>query len=64
MVGSIDNVHESVMLLNNQQQREEWQQTLRMLAERETIHGFVRGRSCRLLLEQNVLDDADPVTLA
>ena len=57
MVGSIDNVHESVMLLDNQEQREEWQHTLRMLAERETIHGFVRGRSCRLLLEQNVLDD-------
>jgi hypothetical protein len=57
MVGSIDNVHESVMLLNNQEQREEWQCTLRLLAERETIHGFVRGRCCRLLLEQNVLDD-------
>ena len=58
MVGSIDNVHESVLLLDKQEQREEWQQTLRMLAERETIHGFVRGRCCRLLLEQNVLDDA------
>jgi hypothetical protein len=57
MVGSIDNVHASVMLLNNQEQREEWQRTLRMLAEREALHGFVRGRCCRLLLEQNVLDD-------
>jgi uncharacterized protein DUF5682 len=57
MVGSIDNVHASVMLLNNQEQREEWQRTLRMLAEREALHGFVRGRCCRLLLEQNVLDN-------
>jgi Family of unknown function (DUF5682) len=57
MVGSIDNVHESVMLLNNEGQRDEWQKSLRTLAERETIHGFVRGRCCRLLLEQNVLDD-------
>ena len=57
MVGSIDNVHESVMLLDRQDQREEWQQTLRILAERESLHGFVRGRCCRLLLEQNVLDD-------
>ncbi len=57
MVASIDHVHESVQLLNDQEQREEWQHTLRTLIERETIHGFVRGRCCRLLLEQNVLDD-------
>jgi hypothetical protein len=28
------------------------------LIEHESIHGFVRGRCCRLLLEQNVLDEA------
>ena len=54
MVGSIDNVHESVMLLDNQEKREQGERTLRLLAERETIHGFVRGRSCRLLLEERV----------
>ncbi len=57
MVSSIDNVHESVMLLDRQAQREEWQHSLRILAERESLHGFMRGRCCRLLLEQSVLDD-------
>jgi hypothetical protein len=56
---SIDHVHESVLLLDRQEQRNEWQQTLRILAEREAIHGFVRGLACRRLLEQNVLQDED-----
>jgi hypothetical protein len=57
MVGSINKVQESVSLLDSADQRAEWLDTLRRLAERETIHGLLRGRSCRLLLEQNALDE-------
>lgn len=64
MVASIDRVQESVALLNRDDQRDEWLQTLRRLTERETIHGLVRGRSCRLLLEAHTLDDAELQRLA
>jgi hypothetical protein len=58
MVDSINKVQESVSLLEDKEQRNEWLETLRMLAERESVHGLLRGRCCRLLLEQNVLDEA------
>lgn len=59
MVNSIDQVQESVQLLNRDEQRAEWARTLWRLMERESIHGLVRGRCCRLLLEQNVLDEVE-----
>jgi hypothetical protein len=58
IVTSIEHVQESVSLLNRDDQRIAWQDALRRLMEHESIHGFVRGRCCRLLLEQNVLDEA------
>jgi hypothetical protein len=57
MISSIDKVQESINLLNREEQRQAWQRTLRTLIERESIHGLLRGGSCRLLLEQNVLDE-------
>jgi hypothetical protein len=57
MIGSIDKVQESINLLNREEQRQEWQRTLRTLIERESIHGLLRGGCCRLLLEQNALDE-------
>ena len=59
MISSIDNVQRSVSLLNRDEQRKEWQAILRQLLESETIHGLLRGRCCRLLLEQNVLDETE-----
>ncbi len=59
MVGSINKVQESVSLLDSKDQRAEWLETLRALAEREGVHGLLRGRCCRLLLEQNVLDEVE-----
>ncbi|HEU5228812.1 MAG TPA: DUF5682 family protein [Ktedonobacteraceae bacterium] len=59
MIKSIDHVHGSVTLLNRDEQRKEWLALLRQLTERESIHGLVRGRCCRLLLEQNALDDEE-----
>ncbi|MDQ2886270.1 MAG: DUF5682 family protein [Chloroflexota bacterium] len=59
MLGSIDNVQESVSLLDRMNQRAEWQACLHRLMETEALHGLIRGRCCRLLLEQKVLDDAE-----
>ena len=59
MIASIDHVQGSVSLLNRDEQRQQWLTILRQLTERESIHGLVRGRCCRLLLEQNALDDEE-----
>jgi len=63
MISSIDKVQESISLLNREEQRQAWQRTLRTLIERESIHGLLCGGSCRLLLEQNVLDEDELQTL-
>ncbi len=55
MLASIDNVGQSIALLDRDEQRKEWQATLRGLLDNEAVHGLLRGRCCRLLLEQNAL---------
>jgi len=59
MMVSIDKVQDSVSLLNRAGQLGEWQGILRQLMESEGIAGLIRGRCCRLLLEQNVLDEEE-----
>lgn len=56
MIGSIDNVQETVGLLNRDDQRAGWIETLRGLVARDGVHGLVRGRCARLLLEMRALD--------
>jgi hypothetical protein len=41
-----------------------WGDVLRGLVERESVHGLVRGRCCRLLLEQGLLTEDDVNRLA
>ncbi|GCE28157.1 hypothetical protein KDA_36410 [Dictyobacter alpinus] len=57
MLKSIENVQESLQLLAWPEQRQIWQQTLKNLAQRDTIHGLIRGRCCRLLLDQQALGE-------
>jgi hypothetical protein len=64
MVGSIDNVHDSVLRLQCEDQQQAWQNVLHLLIDKEDIHGLVRGRCCRLLLEQNILDEQELQRLA
>jgi hypothetical protein len=64
MVGSMNHADASVRLLDNAEQREEWITTLRGLVERESIHGLVRGRSARLLVEFSALDEGELQLLA
>jgi hypothetical protein len=64
MVDSIEHVQSSLDLLDRAEPRGEWQATLRGLAERERIHGLVRGWCCRLLLEHGALDEGELQRLA
>ncbi|MGH2494579.1 MAG: DUF5682 family protein [Ktedonobacteraceae bacterium] len=64
VMSSIDHVQESVSLLNRDDQRQEWQGILRYLSGREGVHGLVRGRCCRLLLEQKAIDEQELQRLA
>ena len=64
MMSSIDHVQESVGLLNRDDQRREWLNVLRSLVGREGVHGLVRGRCCRLLLEQKAIDEQELQRLA
>lgn len=41
----------ALRLLDNDAYLRDWQQTLRALTERETLHGLLAGRCCRLLLD-------------
>jgi hypothetical protein len=58
MVSSMNAVQGSVGLLDDEARRHEWHAVLRVLSETEHIHGLVRGRCCRLLMEGKVLDSA------
>jgi hypothetical protein len=64
MIASIERAQECVMLLDRADKRDAWQATLRVVVEREGIHGLVRGRCCRLLLEQHALGGEDLRRLA
>ncbi|MBO0790605.1 MAG: hypothetical protein J2P36_06605 [Ktedonobacteraceae bacterium] len=64
IVQGIDHVQECVQLLDLEEQRTSWQSVLGRLIEQESIHSFVRGRCCRLLLEQNVLSEEELQRLA
>ncbi|HKV85712.1 MAG TPA: DUF5682 family protein [Ktedonobacterales bacterium] len=64
MIASIEHAQESVMLLDRADQRATWQAALRVIVQRDGIHGLVRGRCCRLLLEQHVLSGDDLRRLA
>jgi len=59
MVSSIDRVQATINTLNRDDMRADWLIVLRRLADTETVHGLVRGRCCRLLLEQKALHEAE-----
>jgi hypothetical protein len=64
MVESVNRVDASVSTLNDAGQREEWIATLRGLVERERIHGLVRGRSARIMLDRGALSEEELQLLA
>lgn len=59
MVEAIGHVRESIAVLDRSDQKAEWCAVLLKLLEWDGIHGLVRGWCCRLLVELQVLDDAE-----
>jgi hypothetical protein len=59
MVESINRGQESINLLDREELRKEWQSTLRQLTKSGQIHGLIRGRCCRLLLEQQAMSEEE-----
>ena len=59
IVQSMGEVTASVGLLDNPDMRADWQLIMRSLADLDGCHGLVRGVACRLLVEQQVIDEAD-----
>ena len=59
MVEAIGEVTASVGLLDRPDMRADWQQIMRRLADSEGCHGLVRGVGCRMLVEQQVIDEAE-----
>lgn len=57
MIASVDRAQESITLLDRQEGRDDWYEALRIIAEREAIHGLVRGRAARILLDERVIDE-------
>src|SRR5262245_511669 len=59
MVEAIGEATASVGLLDRPDMRDDWQQIMRTLADLEGCHGLVRGVACRLLVEQQVIGEAE-----
>jgi hypothetical protein len=64
MVEGIGATYDSVRLLNRDDQRATLLEALRALVDRESIHGLVRGRCCRLLLDAGAMGEAELRRLA
>jgi hypothetical protein len=56
MVESIERAQQAIDTLQRDDLRQTWQGALRAVMERDGVHGLVRGRCCRLLLERGVVD--------
>jgi len=55
VIEAIERTHASVLLLDREDDRNDWIEALLLLADRD-VHGLVRGGSLRLLLELRALD--------
>ncbi len=64
MVIAVCKTHESVALLDEPEQRAEWTALLRAVLARDSIHGLVRGTTCRLLVEQRSVEPVELERLA
>ena len=59
MVEAMSQLQHAIDLLEGTDEREQWQGTLRALSARDAVHPLVRGYCCRLLVEQQQLDQAE-----
>jgi hypothetical protein len=64
MAEGIGSVQASLNLLNDRERQTEFHEVLRRLMRDDSIHGLVRGWSCRLLLEARALADDELLSQA
>ena len=64
MMESIEHAQQAMDMLQRDDLRPAWQGALRAVMERNGAHGLARGRCCRLLLEQRVVDEEELRRLA
>ncbi len=63
MLDSVIACNAALRLLNHPTRLEAWHQLLIQLVEGATIHGLLRGRFCRVVLDAGVIDKPRAVTL-
>ena len=56
MLHSIQSAHSAITLLDRADHQQPWHHALHRLADSDSLHGLIRGRSCRLLLDGGYLD--------
>jgi len=59
MIRALGGAQAACMLLDDAALKADWRGTLRALADSESVHARIRGRACRLLLEQRELSAAE-----
>ena len=59
MAEAMGEVTASVGLLDRTDMRADWRQIMGRLADSDGCHGLVRGVACRMLVEQQVIDEAE-----
>lgn len=64
MAERLDHGQQALDLLDLADLRDSWQATLRTLAERDTVHGRLRGAAMRLLVSRGAIADDDLQRLA
>jgi hypothetical protein len=55
----LDGVHGAIALLDDADDRAAWRAALGRLVDQDGVHGLVAGRTCRLLLDESVLESAE-----
>jgi hypothetical protein len=55
----IDSVHGAIALLDDPEDRAAWREALGRLLDQDGVHGLVTGRTCRLLLDEGVLESPE-----
>jgi hypothetical protein len=59
MVVQIGGVHEALTLLERDELRRAWLDTVRRIADLPNLHGLVAGRCCRLLLDASAMETTE-----
>jgi hypothetical protein len=59
MLERLNTMNTVITTLQNKDHRDNWQQVLKTLADMQSVHGLLAGRSCRLLLESKVFTSSD-----